>query len=140
MVIKIIYNKKVLKVDINTKEKMKCGNFKFKLFIDELENKLYLEVYNLYDELIERKSFVYLDTIINHLNVKLTNLAIIHGSKRKNDNNLFFRYYRLDGYKLKNNIFLNLLKDGKIFVTLESRVEKLVRMLGNIKTKIWYSK
>lgn len=42
-------------------------NFKFQLELDKNEEKLYLVVYNLNNVLIKKKSFVYIDSIKQHL-------------------------------------------------------------------------
>ena len=47
----------------------------------------------------------------------------------------FFRYYELDAYELKNNVFLKLLEEGKIVVTLESRIGKSGMYEGKYKNK-----
>ena len=113
-------------------EKLSCINynivndkFKFKLEIDEKEERLYLCVYNLYDELLEKKSFVYLDSIKNHLLLKLNKLAIIHAFKKKIKNEDYFRYYKLDIYNIKTfETFIKLLKEGIIDITLIARISK----------------
>lgn len=129
-------DKKVLRVDLKANEIKKSHNYKFKLFLDKKNNKLFLEVYDLFDSLIERKSFVYLDKIIERLNLKLRNLAIIHGSRKIINDLEYFRYYELDAYKLRdNNIFLDLIEEGKIFVTLESRIGKSGYNDGKYKNK-----
>ena len=129
-------NKKILRVDLNTIEKTKTDNFSFKLFLDKDNNKLFLEVYDLSDKLIERKSFVYIDTIINRLDLKLRNLAIVHESHKIINDIEYFRYYSLEAYKLRDtNLFLKLLEEGKIFVTLESRIGKSGNNLGKYKNK-----
>ena len=96
---------------------------------------MFLEVYDLNDGLIERKSFVYVDTIVSHLNFKLKKLAIIYGSKKVINEDLYFRYYKLEGYELKNGVFMNLLEEGKIFATLESRIGKSGIFDGKYKNK-----
>ncbi len=129
-------DKKVLKVNVDTINKKKSGNYRFRLHLDELNNKIYLEVFNLNNELIEMKSFVYLDSVINRLKLKLTNLVIIHGSKKKVNGIEYFRYYKLESYKLRSpDYFISLIKKGIIFVTLECRVGKSKIFAGKYKNK-----
>lgn len=119
-------NKKVLFETINCKTLHYVNNkFKFKLEINNENEKLYLCVYDLNDELIERSSFVYLSTLYHHIMLKLKYLAIIHASQKKDNNNTFFRYYQLDIYELISfDKFIDLLKDGKIDVDIISRMNK----------------
>lgn len=113
-------------------EKLSCANYtivndkyKFKLEIDDKEDKLYLCIYNLYDELLEKKSFVYFESIKNHLLLKLNKLAIIYAFKKKIDKEDYFRYYKIDIYNIRSfETFLKLLKEGEIEVTLISRISK----------------
>lgn len=129
------YGNKILRVDLNTSEKTKKGNYQFKLNVDRKEEKLFLEVYDLNDNLIEKKSFVYLDSVLKRLELKLSNLAIVHSSRKIINKEEFFRYYELDAYELKNNVFLKLLEEGKIVVTLESRIGKSGMYEGKYKNK-----
>ena len=55
----------------------------------------------------------------------MNNLALIYASKKKINDEDFFRYYRLSIYKLKSfDTFVNLLNDGYINVSLISRISK----------------
>lgn len=119
-------DKKVLFEKLNCINKVVVNNkYQFKLEIDRKKDKLFLCVYNLKNELIEKESFVYLDTIKNHLILKMNNLALIYASKKKINDEDFFRYYRLSIYKLKSfDTFVNLLNDGYINVSLISRISK----------------
>ena len=118
--------KKVLFVKLNTKDLNKANSdFKFKIEVDKNEEKLYVLVYNMDNMLIERKSFVYFDSIRNHLILKLSNLAVIYASKKKFNDSVYFRYYKIAIYKLLNfNIFFSLLDEGIINLDLISRISK----------------
>lgn len=130
------FDKKVLKVDLDTINLTKKGNFNFKLEIDEEENKLYLKVFDLNNNLIEKKSFIYLDTIINRLKLKLSNLVIIHASRKISNEEEYFRYYKFEKYRLINkNKILNLIKNGSVIVTLESRLGMSGDFQGKYKNK-----
>lgn len=119
-------DKKVLfeKISCNRKS-LVDDKYKFKLEVDENAEKLYLCVYDLNDELIERESFVYLKTIEEHLTLKLNRLAVIYASTKKEDGEKYFRYYKIDIYNLIGfERFLRLLKFGVIEVSLISRISK----------------
>lgn len=119
-------DKKVLfeKISCNRKS-LVDDKYKFKLEVNENAEKLYLCVYDLNDELIERESFVYLKTIEEHLTLKLNRLAVIYASTKKEDEEKYFRYYKIDIYNLIGfERFLRLLKFGVIEVSLISRISK----------------
>lgn len=110
--------------------------YKFKLQIDQKEEKLFLCIYNLYDELIERESFVYLDSIKNHLMLKLNKMALIKAFKTKKNQEEYFRYYKMDIYLMKGfETFLNLLQEGKIEVSLIARIGKSSNQKGRHRNK-----
>lgn len=98
--------------------------------------KIYLNIYDLNKHLIEQCAFIYFDSIEVRLRLKLENLAIIYGSKKVKDNNLYFRYYKIECYKLKNfNTFLDLIKSNTIKVTLMLRFAKSGKDFGKNKSK-----
>ena len=77
------------------------------------------------DELIEKESFVYTNSIYNHYKTKLNRLAIIHASTKKMENIKYFRYYKIDVYKA--NIFskfIELVENDIIKVSLIARMNK----------------
>lgn len=128
-------DKKILQANLNCKTKTSVDNkYLFKLEISD--NKLFLVIYDKNDKLIEKKSFIYLDTLYNHLNLKLSKLALIYASiKRQNDNTLF-RYYKITIYELISfKRFIKLLEDGTIHVSLSSRIGKSGKFLGKYKNK-----
>lgn len=119
-------DKKVLYENLSCNKFKKVNNkYKFKLDIDKNEEKLYLCVYDLNENLIERESFVYLDTIKTHLEVKLRKLAVIYASNKTIKNQKYFRYFQIKLYKLKTfSTFLQLLENGEIDVGLIARLNK----------------
>lgn len=112
----------IRKVRCNELSKLK-NNFYLSLEIEK--DKLFLTVYDKNKILIEKESYVYLETIKDHLNTKIKQLAIIKASKKKIDDIEYFRYYLITLYTLKNfETFINLLINGDIEVTLNSRINK----------------
>lgn len=89
--------------------------FQYKLNVDRKERKVYLCVYNRYDELIERKVYWSFDYLEERLMVKLKKLAIVNTWTNTIDNWNYFKYYKIVFFKLKSfDNFLNLLEDGTI--------------------------
>ena len=121
------------KVRCNELSKLK-NNFYLSLEIEK--DKLFLTVYDKNKILIEKESYVYLETIKDHLNTKIKQLAIIKASKKKIDDIEYFRYYLISLYTLKNfKIFLDLLTKGEIEVTLNSRINKTGNNAGRYYNK-----
>ena len=116
---------KVLATNLNCKLKHTLNNYKLKLEIDKMEEKIYLCVYDLRNSLIERKSFVYFDSIRNHLLTKLNYLAIVYGKIKKEKAKQFFNYFKMNVYQLSSfEQFLNLLENDVIDVSLVARISK----------------
>lgn len=117
---------KVLATKLNCKTKHIINKqYKFQLDIDEKEEKVYLCVYNLQNELIERKSFIYFNSIRNHLMVKLNYLALIYAKIKKENGVQYFKYCQMIIYQLSNfKNFINLLGHDVIDVSLVARISK----------------
>lgn len=86
---------------------------------------MFLCIYDLNDNLLERKSFVYIDSLYNHLCLKLKKLATIKAFKKKTDNYNSFRYYYIAIYKLISfERFIVLLQNGYINASIIARMNK----------------
>lgn len=86
---------------------------------------MFLCIYDKSKNLIEKQSYINLETIKEHLLTKMQNLAIIKASKKTINNIEQFRYYQINLYKLKDyDIFFNLLEKGIIEVSIISRINK----------------
>ena len=128
-------DKKVFYKTLDCKNYVCVNNYFFKFEVDKIEDKLYLCVYDKNMNLIERKSYVYLDKVCNHLKLKLKSLAIVYASKKVMNNNMHFRYYKIRIYKLKEESFLRLLKYGFIKIDLAARISKSGLSKGRYKNK-----
>lgn len=130
-------DKKILFETINSKNIQNHKNkYNFKLEINYEEEKIYLCVYDSFQNLIEKESFVYFDSIKNHLTVKLNKMALIFAANKVINKEKYFHYYRMEIYKLKNfNTFLNLLEKEIIEVDLIARINKSGKDIGRYRNK-----
>ncbi len=129
-------NKKVLFEHVNNITQSKTHKYQFKFEINYDEDKLYLCVYDRYQNLIEKTSFVYLSSIRNHLLVKLNKLALVYAATKTIHNEKYFHYYKMEIYKLKNfDTFLKLLNNDIIKVDLISRIGKSGNDAGRYRNK-----
>lgn len=114
-------NYKVLYVEAYGNKNNYAGiKYQYKIDIDKKEHRVYLCIFNKYDKLIEKKvywSFEYLkEKLIN----KLKYLAVINAWPKKIEGWNYFKYYKIDIYRLKNfNSFINLLEDGTIKLVIK---------------------
>lgn len=130
-------NKKILYEKLNFNNPCLVNDkFFFKLEMDEVKEKIFLCVYDFNLNLIERKSFVYLDTLYNHLMLKLSRLALIRASKRMVKGTKCFRYYKITIYDIIGfDKFKSLLLSGDIIVSLIARVSKSGKDAGRYRNK-----
>ena len=119
-------DKKVLFTKLKFKAKENVNRkYRFKLSFNKNKDKIYLNVYNRNNELLERESYVYVDSVYNHINLKLNKLALIYASIKKENNNNYYRYYKINIYKLISfDKFLHLLENDIIGVDLIARINK----------------
>lgn len=102
--------------------KLNFAGIKYQYKIDVLrsERKVYLKVYNKYNELIERKIYWSFDYLNEKLTTKLQYLAVVKAWPNKIDGWNYFKYYKMDIYKLKDfDTFINLIEDGTIKLTIK---------------------
>lgn len=92
----------------------------YKLDIDRENRKIYLCIYDRYDNLLEREvywSFIYLESKIM---LKLKKLAVVNAWPKEVNGWNYFKYYKIDFYILKDfETFLELIESGVIRVTIK---------------------
>ena len=75
---KVYTDKKILYAFLSCKKKyLANSNYYFKLELDYKDEKLYILVYDIDNNLIEKKAYISFKTIYKHLNTKLRKLALI---------------------------------------------------------------
>lgn len=94
--------------------------FQYKIDVDRKSRKVYLNIYNRYDELVERKIYWSFNYLEERLMLKLKYLAIVNAWTNTIDNWNYFKYYKIAFFKLKNfDKFLDLLEDGYIKLVIK---------------------
>lgn len=121
-----LYCKKMTKINDNY----------FKLDVKTDESKIFLSVYDLEKNLIESEAYIDIDNLKERIKVKLSNLCIVHASKKKIDNDLHFRYYKIAFYELINlDTFINLIKNDNLNIFICGRVSRSGSEMGIQKNK-----
>lgn len=122
----VIYKERYqLQGTICINEYKQINNNYFKLKIDKETKKLIISIYDLNYKLIEEKTYIDFETIKSRLEIKLSKLAVIYASKKTINNNLYFRYYEMNLYKLKSfDKFVELLEKDYIKVSLIGRISR----------------
>jgi len=84
-------NRKIISANINNKKLYVVNNkYIFKLEVDYSEKKIYLCVFDINNNLVEKKSYVYISNLYKHIKLKIKSLAIVYGKKTKYDNDVYF--------------------------------------------------
>lgn len=90
-------------------------NYQYKLDVDRNERKVYLSIFNRYNELIEREIYWSFDYLEERVINKLKFLAIVNAWTNKINGWNYFKYYKMDMYMLRDfNTFIDLLEKGTI--------------------------
>lgn len=92
----------------------------FKLKIDRINKKIFLHVYNLDGKLIDNYSYWDFDTIEEKLYRKLRIIAHVKAISKKINNQQYFKYYKVDMYKIKDfKTFIDLIEDDIIRINFK---------------------
>ena len=112
------------------------NKYNFYLVPDYLKRRLYLAVYSGEGILIEKESYVNFDTIKERLETKLSKMAVIYASKKTINNKMFFRYYKLLLYSLKDfDSFIEEIRSNKMDISLVARVSKSGEQIGRYRNR-----
>lgn len=128
---------KVIYTSLNCQKRKQVNDkYYFKLSIDKNEQRLYLEVYDINFNFLEREAYVEFKNLKSHLELKLNKLALVLASKKTIENQPYFRYYYLAIYQLKSfDKFIELLENNIIKVRFICRISRSGEEKGRQKNK-----
>ena len=87
--------------------------------------------------MIEKEAYVCLDSLQEHLMIKLNSLAVVYASKKVKNNENYFRYYKIDMYNLIGfEKFIELLNNDDIEISQITKLEKSATTKDVIEAKI----
>lgn len=102
----------------NNKKTLYKNTYYFELKVDIKSQKIFLNIYNLNEKLIDT-SYIKFEYIIEHIEKKLQKLAVIEASKDNKDEKNYFRYYKLTYYRIKSlEKFIYLLENRYINILI----------------------
>lgn len=120
----IYKGRKILMANLKLNEKISINNnYYFELKIDKKKGKIYINIYDNNNKLIENEPYISFNSLKEHLEVKLTNLAIVYASKKEIDDKINYRYYKMCIYKLISfDKFIELLENSIIKTSIIRRI------------------
>ncbi|MCI7241278.1 MAG: MvaI/BcnI family restriction endonuclease [Bacilli bacterium] len=120
----IYKGRKILMANLKVNEKISINNnYYFELKIDKKKGKIYINIYDNNNKLIENEPYISFNSLKEHLEVKLTNLAIVYASKKEIDDKINYRYYKMCIYKLISfDKFIELLENSIIKTSIIGRI------------------
>lgn len=117
-------DRKTLYCNLKYNTFVKVSN-KYYFLLRIIDNKLVIQVYDLKFNLIDEGPFINLESIKERYKLKLSNLAFIRASKKKINNNLYYRYYELQLYSAKDfDTFVKLIKNKTLSINLVGRISR----------------
>lgn len=131
---KILKSYKILNTSVYTTEKTKVGiYYYFQLKVDRVKQKIYLNIYDFNNKLIENCVYWDFDILKEKLYRKLRILAFIKAYVKKIEKQEYFKYYDLKLYELKDfDTFIKLIEKGLIRINFKIGVFRKGNKLGKI--------
>ena len=119
---------------INAKKESFIGKkYQYKLDVDKKEKKIFLNIYDINNKLIERKSYWSFELLKEKLELKLQNLAIIKWKGRIINEKNYFYYQEIIFYQLKSfERFIELIEQGIITIVIKIDVYRDEKKMGQI--------
>ena len=107
------------------------NKFKFQMEVNYEDKKIYLLVFNMNEELLEKITFWTFDSLNKKLEKKLKILALVDSKSKKENGKELFKYDKITICKFKNfDKFLKAVVDGKIMLDIRIGVYKSGQYFG----------
>lgn len=122
----VYYEHKQLIVNLKINRKVLVyDKYYFELRIDYDSKKIFIRIYDNELNFLEDRAFICFDSLDQRLRVKLHHLALFYASKSVSNDNLYFRYYKLECYKYKGiDSFIKCIEEEEVSVALILRFAK----------------
>lgn len=125
---------KVFNLALKYNSLVKYENYYFKLIEDD--DGIAVEVYNIDLKLIDEIAYINYDTIKERLELKLKKMVLVLASKKVVDEQLYFRYYRINCFTLKDfENFKTAIKMNNLNISISLRFDRSEKLLGKNRNK-----
>lgn len=131
---KVYKDKKIFNIALKYNKPVEYGNHYFELRI--LDDGIATYVYNQDNILIDKIGYIDFDTIRTRAEIKVKKMVLIKASKKKENNDLYYRYYQIDCYILKEfENFIDAIKSGDLKISVSLRFDRSSNLLGKNRNK-----
>ena len=114
---------KTFMVNIDSKKYSKQGKHFFKLKVDYDYQVVRLEVYDINKKLIRNDISWSFKLLEEKINKKVKNLAIVKAEIKKQDDEIYYKYYYISFFEIKSPLeFINAIDNGYIRITFKMSV------------------
>ncbi len=131
---RVYKDRKVFNLALKYNELIEYGDYYFELKV--LDDGIVTYVYNQDKILIDKIGYIDFYTIKTRADIKIKKMVLIKASKKKEDNNLYYRYYQIDCYILKDfENFIKAIKNDDLKITISLRFDRSSNLLGKNRNK-----
>lgn len=131
---KVYKDRKVFNLALKYNKLIEYGDYYFELKV--LDDGIVTYVYNQDKTLIDKIGYIDFDTVRTRAEIKIKKMVLIKASKKKEDNNLYYRYYQIDCYILKEfKNFIEAIKNDDLKITISLRFDRSSNLLGKNRNK-----
>lgn len=128
-------NKNILYTKLKYGAKVLYNNYYFELNTDYDNKRLCVNIYDINHNFIEKRGYIPLSILQKRVNLKLNKLALIKSYKKKENNNLYYKFYEISCYSFKGfNIFFKMIEDNIIKCCILLRYSKNEKTMGKNKS------
>ena len=123
----------IFNISIYGNRKIRLNNTFFKLYVDRINQKVFLRIYDTNNKIIDELTSWSFEILNEKLQRKLKYLALIQAEKKYINNKIYFKYNNIDFYSLISfDKFLWLIEMGMIRVTFRIGIYKSKDKLGKM--------
>lgn len=123
----------IFNLSVYGNRKVKLKKNYFKLYVDRINNKIVLRIYDINQKMIDELISWSFDMLKEKLERKLKYLVLVHADKKFSHNTIYFKYTSIEFYKLDSfDKFLWLIENGMVRITFRIGVYKNGRKFGKI--------
>ena len=122
-----------------SKNTLVCNRYFFNLHVDRMHEKMVLFIFDINNNLIDSCAYWSFDDIKEKLNGKLKYLGFVHALSKKTNGKEFFKYFKLECYKIKSfDRFLDLIEHNIISVSITTSPVKYGPSIGKNRASCYF--